>query len=210
MAEITVDCSANYSAARSIFVYGSMTEGFVHFDKIKEFVEEQNYASIAGSAYLLKVGFPVVLAEGLDVIPGQLMKLKDNSLLWQLLDQFHGYHEQIPTKSLYFRQSIDVRLQNGETVRAETYFLNPSKLPSSAKLISGGDWRCVQQEKPLTEKLTDRQRSYILRLGTSIGREIVPIDLPLYRELMNLEMIVDKGRRLALSKLGHEVYRYLA
>ena len=59
------------------------------------------------------------------------------------------------------------------------------------------------------EVLTDGQRQYILRLGATSGREIVPIDMKLYRELLNLEMIVDKGRRLALSKLGHEVFRYL-
>jgi hypothetical protein len=33
--------------------------------------------------------------------------------------------------------------------------------------------------------------------------------MELYRELMKLELVVDKGRRLALSKLGQEVARYL-
>lgn len=62
----------------------------------------------------------------------------------------------------------------------------------------------------LTESFWERQKSYVQKLGLTLGREIVPIDLPLYRELMNLELIVDKGRRLALSKLGQEVYRYLS
>lgn len=62
----------------------------------------------------------------------------------------------------------------------------------------------------LKTDLTEKQKDYILRLGRVSGREIIPIDLPLYRELMNLEIIVDKGRRLALSKLGHEIYRYLS
>jgi hypothetical protein len=61
----------------------------------------------------------------------------------------------------------------------------------------------------MTSKLTEKQATYIQRLGRSSGREIVPIDLTLYRELMNLELIVDKGRRLALSKLGQEVFRHL-
>ena len=40
--------------------------------------------------------------------------------------------------------------------------------------------------------------------------DIIPIDdLTLYRELMKLELIVDKGRRLALSSLGKEVYNHL-
>jgi hypothetical protein len=104
-----------------------------------------------------------------------------------------------------------VRLGGGAETSAWVYVLNPEKLPPTAVKIVGGDWQASLVSQPvLTEKLTERQRNYILRLGASTGREIVPIDLPLYRELMNLEMIVDKGRRLALSKLGHEVYRYLA
>ncbi len=62
----------------------------------------------------------------------------------------------------------------------------------------------------LKNDLSEKQMDYILRLGKVSGREIVPIDLQLYRELMNLEIIVDKGRRLALSKLGHEIYRFLS
>lgn len=58
--------------------------------------------------------------------------------------------------------------------------------------------------------LTEKQASYIKRLNHTSGREIIPIDLNLYRELMKLELIVDKGRRLALSKLGKEVAKSLA
>jgi hypothetical protein len=68
----------------------------------------------------------------------------------------------------------------------------------------------MREEPVFTEKLSEKQKSYVQRLGAISGREIVPIDLGLYRELMNLELIVDKGRRLALSKLGQEVYRYLS
>ena len=84
-------------------------------------------------------------------------------------------------------------------------------MPATAQKIMGGDWKAsLLREPALTEKLTERQRLYVQRLGSTQGREIVPIDLGLYRELMNLELIVDKGRRLALSKLGQEVFRYLA
>ena len=61
----------------------------------------------------------------------------------------------------------------------------------------------------MISQLSEKQATYVKRLGKSTSREIVPIDLNLYRELMNLELIVDKGRRLALSKLGLEVYRHL-
>lgn len=195
---------------KRFFVYGSMVEGLVHFNKIKDFVVETLPAQIKGTAYRLKVGFPVVLNEGSSQIPGQLLLLKANDFLIHLLDSFHGYSSTEESKSLYWRKEIDVELPDGSSEKAWSYVLNPAKLPKNASLIPDGDWQKSLQENPsLTEKLTERQKTYIQRLGASTGREIIPIDLPLYRELMNLEMIVDKGRRLALSKTGHEVFRYL-
>lgn len=191
------------------FVYGSMSEGLVHFDKIKDFVRASEPAQITGTAYRLKVGYPVVLEDGSDFIPGQVLTLSGNELLVHLLDEFHGYNIQDEAKSLYFRKAVQVQTASG-TESAWVYLLNPKKLPTSARLIAGGDWPSALSSEPLlTDKLSERQRAYVMRLGTTSGREIVPIDLALYRELMNLEMIVDKGRRLALSKLGHEVFRYL-
>lgn len=192
------------------FVYGSMTEGFVHFSKIKAFVQSSQPGFIKGAAYRLKVGFPVVLAEGSDKVTGQLLEIKTSDLLLGLLDEFHGVHAADPSKSLFHKHEVTVLLESGEVVSALAYLLNPAKLPKDAKVIEGGDWvAALREQPPLTSQLSERQASYIQRLGRSTGREIVPIDLALYRELMNLELIVDKGRRLALSKAGQEVYRYL-
>ncbi len=191
------------------FVYGSMTEGLVHFSKIKDFVLSSKPAQIKGSAYRLKVGYPVVLEEGQDMVSGLVVSLNNNALLIGLLDEFHGLNSLHPEKSLYYRKEVVADLGDSKEI-VNTYFLNPVKLPKNSVHIENGDWiLSLQQQPALTDKLSERQRSYILKLGTSSGRDIVPIDLPLYRELMNLELIVDKGRRLALSKLGHEVYRYL-
>ncbi len=191
------------------FVYGSLCEGLVHFNKIQEFINISMPATTVGSAYRLKVGYPVLMHEGSDTVGGQLIELRASDLLVALLDEFHGFHKLDESKSLYFRREVTVQTVRGEET-AWAYVLNPKKLPKTATLIAGGDWKAsLEAEPPLTEKLTERQRTYIQRLGKSTGREIIPIDLPLYRELMNLEMIVDKGRRLALSKTGQEVYRHL-
>lgn len=194
------------------FIYGSMSEGLVHFSKISDFISSSAEAQIQSSAYRLKVGYPVLLEGGSDCIPGQLVTMRTlttSELLLSILDEFHGFHRLDESKSLYIRKETQVNV-NGEMVSAWCYFLNPKKLPKNANQIEGGDWKTsLQKEPPMTAKLTERQRTYVQRLGASIGREIVPIDLGLYRELMNLELIVDKGRRLALSKLGQEVYRYL-
>jgi gamma-glutamylcyclotransferase (GGCT)/AIG2-like uncharacterized protein YtfP len=192
------------------FVYGSMSEGLVHFNKIQDFVIDSQPATVQGSVYRLKVGYPVLLAEGSDQVPGLLVQLKASELLINLMDEFHGVNKLEEAQSLYFRKELQVRTARG-TESAWVFVLNPKKLPANATAIVGGDWKkSLVEQPPLTQKLTDRQRTYILRLGHSQGREIIPIDLQMYRELMNLEMIVDKGRRLALSKTGHEVFRYLS
>lgn len=195
--------------ATHIFAYGSLTEGMVHFQKIQEFVRGSEAGYIKGSAFRLRVGFPVVLENGADLIPGQILTVEATPFLVELLDRFHGVSTQDPAKGLFYRKEVSVYGETPEIPekRAWIYFLNPDRLTSDALEIKGGDWRCSKPK--LTETLTERQKQYILRLGASTGREIIPIDLALYRELMNLEIIVDKGRRLALTKLGHEVYRYL-
>lgn len=195
--------------ATRFFVYGSMCEGMVHFAKIKDFVLSSVPASIKATAYRLKVGFPALLKDERDQVAGHLVELKSSDLLQHLLDEFFGFNKLDPEKSLYSREKTLVEV-DGRIEEAWVYFLNPKKLPPTAKLIEGGDWqRAMDEEQTLLSKLTERQVQYIQRLGRSTGREIVPIDLPLYRELMGLELIVDKGRRLALSKLGHEVFRHL-
>ncbi len=193
------------------FVYGSMSEGMVHFDKIKDFISSSRPAIAQGTSYRLKVGFPVFIQSGMDQVPGQLIELKMTDLLQHLLDEFHGFNQQQPEKSLYFRSQITVQCQaTKEALQAWTYTFNPDKIPAGATRIEGGDWsKSLTENPPITAQLSEKQRAYILKLGASSGRDIVPIDLGLYRELMNLEMIVDKGRRLALSKLGQEVYRFL-
>lgn len=194
------------------FVYGSLSEGMIHFSKIQNFVESLSFARIKATAYRLKVGYPVLTKGGSDLVPGQLVELKSSELLLSLLDEFYGHSRYDSDKSLCSREEVDVYTEgSSEPVKAWAYFLSPLKLPVNASLIQGGDWkRSIEEQPVLTSKLTERQATYIQRLGRTTGREIVPIDLTLYRELMNLELIVDKGRRLALSKLGQEVYRHLA
>ncbi|WP_413559477.1 gamma-glutamylcyclotransferase family protein [Bdellovibrio sp. HCB209] len=197
--------------AKRFFVYGSLTEGMVHYSKIQNFIESLSFARIKATAYRLKVGYPALVKGGSDLVPGQLVELKASELLVGLLDEFYGFNQLDPEKSLYSREEVDVFVEgSSEPIKAWTYFLNPLKLPVNASVIEGGDWRKSMEDQPLmTSKLTEKQSTYIQRLGRSTGREIVPIDLTLYRELMNLELIVDKGRRLALSKLGQEVFKHL-
>jgi hypothetical protein len=194
-----------------LFVCGSLCQGFTHFKLLESFVTDVVQAVAKGAAYRLKVGYPVFSRAGEDRVPGQLLTVRsESSLLWTLLDEFHGVSFLDPRKSLHFRERIEVHTEEGRIEQAMVYSVNMAQLPSTARLILGGNWSAnLVEEPPLTEKLTQKQIGYIQRLGRVAGREIIPVELPIYRELMNLEIIVDKGRRLALSKFGHEVFRYL-
>ncbi|MCB0386897.1 MAG: gamma-glutamylcyclotransferase [Bdellovibrionales bacterium] len=182
----------------------------VHFDRVAKYVKSCVPARARGTAYRLPVGYPVFLDEGHDGVEGQVLELEAPTVLLALLDEFHGVMPTHPAKSLFHKKEIDVETA-GTVKKVFAYVVNPSKLPRTAKPIENGDWRSELDRAPaVTSTLTERQTEYVRRLGSSTGREIVPINLELYRELMKLDLIVDKGRRLALSKLGRDVYRYLS
>jgi gamma-glutamylcyclotransferase (GGCT)/AIG2-like uncharacterized protein YtfP len=195
--------------ANTLFVYGSFCEGMVHFDRISAFISKKQTATIKGSVFRLEAGYPVLVLEGDDSVPGHLVSLENNETLWKILDEFHGYSAQSPEKSLFFRAAVEV-ITNDSLVTSCAYVMNPLRVPRSAVKIDNGDWPAsIAQREPMTKTLTPNQRNYVQKLGRSTGRDIVPINLDLYRELMNKGLIVDKGRRLALTSLGQEVFRYL-
>jgi gamma-glutamylcyclotransferase (GGCT)/AIG2-like uncharacterized protein YtfP len=192
-----------------LFIYGSMSEGKVHYGRIAEFVLEKKPAQLKGSVYRLESGFPVFLGDGNDSVPGTLVRLAPNATLWKVLDEWHGFSPVQPEKSLFHRISVTAEVGE-ESVVCQVYSINSSKLPRTVSKILGGDWRLdLSEREPMVNLLTPNQRHYIQKLGRSTGRDIVPINLDLYRELMNKGLIVDKGRRLALTSLGQEVFRYL-
>lgn len=198
------------------FVIGSWTEGMLHFQKLRPFIVSYEPAQIQAEAYRLSVGFPVLLAQNSsnsepDQIVGQLIELQYDETLLALMDSLHGVHAADPAKGLHQRSTVQVTKNSGQIDEAQVYFFNPKKLTSKATRIQGGVWQeSLALNPPMTDQLTEKQKTYVLKLGSAKGRDIVPInDLTLYRELMKLELIVDKGRRLALSALGKEVFSYL-
>jgi len=194
-----------------LFVYGSFMTGMVHHNKVQAFVKEAKPATTLGTLYRLPVGYPTLL-EGSSVVHGELLLLENLKELIKIIDEFEGYSITCPEKSLYLRTEREVMVEGAKKpVVAHAYLLNPVKLPKEASVIESGDWREVfSKQPPLSLQLNDSQKKYILKLGASSGRDIVPINLDIYRDLLNKGLIIDKGRRLALTNLGVDVYRYLA
>jgi len=199
------------AVVESLFVYGVWCESGSLFGLLKPYVDQIEPGYVLGEVYRTSVGYPVYVDEGSDLVPGQLATVRGPDLLWRLLEDFHGLQPLDPKLSLFQRITRTVFDHQG-AIKAEAHVFSvaPPKVDTRWARIVGGDWRKDLAGRPaLPEQMTERQRSYIRRLGQSTGREIVPIDLDLYRELMKLELIIDKGRRLALSPLGREILRYL-
>ncbi len=193
----------------TLFVYGSFSEGMVHYDRLRPHLVETHSAVVTGSVFRLPVGFPVFLDQGLQEVPGQLVRVSKPEALLPLLDEFHGVSAAAPEQGLFIRATIEARASD-RSRPAWIYALLPGRLPKAAKPIEGGDWeRSLAEDPALPMRLTERQRGYIRKLARCSGRDIVPIDMGLYRELMHLDLVVDKGRRLALTALGHDVSRFL-
>ena len=125
------------------------------------------------------------------------------------MDSFHGVHPTDPAKSLFHRKLLPVA--DAALSELNVYMMNPAKLPKNSVEISGLCWRkSLFETPPLPATLTEKQKEILRQLGNVKGRDVVLVkDLTLYRDLMKLELIVDKGRRLALSALGKDVFQYL-
>jgi gamma-glutamylcyclotransferase (GGCT)/AIG2-like uncharacterized protein YtfP len=153
---------------------------------------------------------PAFSSDGIQPISGSLVILENHDINMALLDQFHGVNRADVDKGLFLRESVQALLDDGSEDFADAYCLNLKRIPRGAVRIENGDWRSsMEASPPLLGRLGSRQRNYIQKLGACSGRDIVPIDLALYRELLSLEIVVDKGRRLALTPLGQEIYRFL-
>jgi len=186
-------------------------KGMVHHNKLSSVVKDCKPASCQGQLYRLPVGYPAMV-EGEGSVRGELLTLTNFKEVIALLDEFEGYSPTNPEKSLYMRMEKQIQVDGGKKPTTSfVYVLNRLKLPKEATLIPSGDYReILTVQPPLATHLSDSQKRYILKLGASSGRDIVPINLDIYRDLLNKGLIVDKGRRLALTNLGIDVYRFLA
>ncbi|MCX7978311.1 MAG: gamma-glutamylcyclotransferase [Bdellovibrionaceae bacterium] len=193
-----------------LFVCGAFCEGMILFRKFKELVRSVEDGEVVASAWRLPIGYPVLIKDGQDSIRGQVLTLQATDMTVRFFDALFSFDSLRPKSSLHFRENVIVQTSRGPE-QVQCYFYNSNLLPKGSTPIPLGDWhRSLRDKPPLIDQLTERQAEYVRKLGAASGREIVPInDISLYRELMNLELIVDKGRRLALSKLGKEVYSYL-
>lgn len=195
----------------NFFIYGSFSEGQVHFPKFSNFIQSQKKAFVKAEAYRLRCGYPsLCLDEQGELVEGTLCEIEVPESFWPIMDELLGFDPARGEKCFIVRQETEVLVDNYGRVQAQIYVLNPKKLTQAHQKIESGLWQLnMQKHPPIVYSLEPRHREYIVKLSKSKGRDIVPIKLDLYRELLSLEMIIDKGRRLALTPLGKEASLFL-
>lgn len=195
----------------SFFLYGAYAENQKCYSRFKDFIVQSQIAKVRGSLQLLSCGMGLLDPQGEAWIPGQWVELEAPESYLPLLDTLCGFDPQSLKKSFVVRKTVPVFLASDTLVDAEAYCLNSEKKMVGDRFLSDKEIQdgLARAKGSLIDKLTERQKTYIQKLAQAKGREIVPVDMALYRELMTLELIVDKGRRLALSKLGTEISWFL-
>ncbi|MCB0377355.1 MAG: gamma-glutamylcyclotransferase [Bdellovibrionales bacterium] len=191
-----------------LFGYGSFSQGQVHFGPFANLIVSEKPAFVKGEMYRLASGYPVLdLDHPGEVIEGRLLELEAVESFWAIMDTLLGVDAKT---SPFVRTEVQAMTDNYSKMDAQVYCLNWNRKPKGLKKIPKGDWqKNMAMETPFVDQLETRHRDYLLKLSKSRGREIVPIQLDLYRELLSMELIVDKGRRLALTPLGKEASLFL-
>ena len=195
---------------QSFFAYGSFTEKQVHHSKFSGLIAGSKPGFLRGRAYRLRCGYPIVLPQDDgDLIEGVLYELKVPESFWAIMDEMIGVDPSQPS-GLWVRDIAPICCDHLSQTMATLYCLNPQKLNQVYRPIPGGRWQeDMVQAPPLTEQLEGRHLDYLKKLSNAEGRELVPFKLDVYRALMSMELIKDKGRRPALTSLGQEITLFL-
>jgi len=122
-----------------LFVYGTLRRGFDPHEYLRSSARFLGKGRIAGRLYDLGE-FPGAIPSALpgEEIKGELYELSDLGRQLKALDAYEEFDPIHPDKSLFVRQRVDVRLENGESLKAWTYFL-PQE-PAKARRIRSGDY----------------------------------------------------------------------
>ena len=198
---------------RTIFVFEDLGPGLVQLEKLKKLgvkVESRVSGKVRAGVVRMLSGL-VVATEGNLEIAGDIVRMELTPTASSMLEEYHGVNRAQPEAGLCKLVQTQATCSQGLSHEVEVFCLLEDRIPPSAQRVSDGNWKKAIADRPgVAQLLTPRQREYIRKLAACSGRDVVPIDLNLYRELLRLEVAVDKGRRLALTALGQEVSRWLA
>lgn len=137
-------------AVQQLFVYGTLMS---HFDNPMAYVIESHCqvvgkGTIPGKMYYIREEFPAAFYdEDSDTkICGQIFTIAPESfqLVMRLLDQYEGFHEKSPEKSLFVRTIVTVQADNHQ-VPCWTYLYNKS-IKGQPQIPTGNFWEFLKEQ----------------------------------------------------------------
>ena len=117
-----------------VFVYGTLLTGECNARWAGN--ARRQKAWTLGTIHDTGYGYPAFVKRGRARIVGEVLTVGDDG--FRSMDRLEGY------PNLYRREQIQVHLVGGGSVLAWVYIMN--RLPASAKVIAGGDWRTYRRE----------------------------------------------------------------
>jgi gamma-glutamylcyclotransferase (GGCT)/AIG2-like uncharacterized protein YtfP len=138
------------SECARLFVYGTLLRGFENaaFLQSPEKVTFLGIGTIEGQLFDLGP-FPafVLSSNNTDAkkteIKGEIHKIEDPEVLFETLDLIEGYNHQHPERSLFIREKVTARTENGE-IEVWVYIYHQSL--DGSRLIESGDYRAYKIE----------------------------------------------------------------
>lgn len=128
------------ASPKYLFVYGTLRRGSTALGEWQQRSGAQFVGRGSISAELYDLGkYPGALRSSSSKTRGEVYLLTRPEEILKRLDRYEGYDVRDPEESLFVRQTVTVKLQNGKTLMAWVYFFN--KAPSKAKRISSGQYR---------------------------------------------------------------------
>lgn len=133
-----------------MFVYGSLMEGFFNFDKyVDGHVVSIEKAYVLGTLYDMPYkGYPALLQEGNTKVWGEIITVKDLSLIIDDIDAMEGFNGRDDDE--YKRIPSTITKENGDTVELGVYFYNLKDQDvrfDEAILLLEGSWRAFKTSK---------------------------------------------------------------
>ncbi len=127
-------------SSQRLFIYGTLRKGFALHSHIERLgARYVGKGKIHGSLYSLGE-FPgaVRCSSGSDEIIGEVYELQDGDRHLEQLDAVEEFYPDRLDKSLFVRSMTTVRMLDGRTLKAWSYFL--PKKPSKGRPIYSGDY----------------------------------------------------------------------
>lgn len=138
----------------NLFVYGTLMEGFYNNRFLPQGAERVGVGTIAGM--LLDLGsFPglkryPVKGACVGTVKGEVYRVAD----FDSTDKLEGYRPDEPKRSFYVREVVQVTLEDGTVIDAQTYVYNVAwHACEDRAIIADGDWRAEEARREVASLL---------------------------------------------------------